>query len=155
MFHDEFVAEGSSLKSVLDYWVEIHPLSKQDTVSIVLTGTNIELEILINNNQFDALILKIRKLLGHGFRGKAETEDDSLHHHLLFPRRNVRHRVLDQLPRAPGECPRPHDHPRHCLPRPRQHLQQHHQQHPQGGRTHCHRVLRDHLHNICVRSPDR
>ena len=40
MFHDEFVAEGSSLKSVLDYWVEIHPLSKQDTVSIVLTGAN-------------------------------------------------------------------------------------------------------------------
>ena len=46
MFHDEFVAEGSSLKSVLDYWVEIHPLSKQDTVSIVLTGANIGLEIL-------------------------------------------------------------------------------------------------------------
>ena len=46
MFHDEFVAEGSSLKSVLDYWVEIHPLSKQDTVSIVLTGANIRLEIL-------------------------------------------------------------------------------------------------------------
>ena len=45
MFHDEFVAEGSSLKSVLDYWVEIHPLSKQDTVSIVLTGENIRSKV--------------------------------------------------------------------------------------------------------------
>ena len=60
IFHDEFVAESSALKyehvflqlikpillilhcppfrSVLDYWVEINPLSKQDKVSIVLTG---------------------------------------------------------------------------------------------------------------------
>ena len=47
MFHDEFVAEGSSLKSVLDYWVEIHPLSKQDKVSIVLTGTNSKIFLLV------------------------------------------------------------------------------------------------------------
>ena len=53
IFHDEFVAESSSLKygrmdsvenliliprSVLDYWVEIQPLSQSDRVSIVLTG---------------------------------------------------------------------------------------------------------------------
>ena len=73
-----------------------------------------------------------RQLLRDGIRADAETQDGLLHHHLLLPHRHVRHRLLDQLPRAARERPRPHDHPRHRLSLPRQHLQQHHQQDPQS-----------------------
>ena len=80
----------------------------------------------------DLLSLHLRELLRDGVRADAETQDGFLHHHLLLPHRDVRDRLLDQLPRAPRVCPGADDHPRHGLPLSRQHLQQHHQQDPQG-----------------------
>ena len=84
------------------------------------------------------LSLNLRELLRDGVRIEAHTQDGLLHHHLLLPHRDVRHRVLDQLPRAPGECPRADDHPSHGLPVSCQHLQQHHQQDSQGRRPNGH-----------------
>ena len=87
---------------------------------------NVEFEITLNLHD------DCRQLLRDRVRGDVAAQDVALHHHLLLPRHDVRQRVLDQLPRAARERPRPHDHPRHRLPLPRQHLQQHHQQDPQS-----------------------
>ena len=67
------------------------------------------------------------ELLYSWIRVGADPQDELLHHHLLPSFRNVRHRLLDQLPRPAGNRSGPDDPPRHRLPGPGQHLQHHHQ----------------------------
>ena len=64
--------------------------------------------------------------------------------------RPVCDRVVDLVPDPDGRDPRSDGPPGHPLPRPGQHLQHRHHQHPQGGGTHGHRGLDVGLHTLCI-----
>ena len=70
--------------------------------------------------------------------------------YLLPPLNPVRDHLLGELPHPPGSCPRQDGAPRHPLPRPRQHLQHRHHQHPKGEKHDFQIIFTTYETHTCV-----